>query len=517
MQIFAEVRYLCKRLRTAMTPGRDLWDTIAIVIALDTLHDDFDTTTASLLESGDKTIDQIQSILQSKEAKNISKRATGVTGDLAMAFRDSNGPKKKAYRDEEYFNCHKLGHFGRDCRQPDRRLARIGGPNTKGRTNNRSGSWTPHRANQTTENLEDSDDKEPFTPGPVGKACMAKEQLQKVDTDTWFLDSCASRHLCNNRKLFSNTKTKSIDFVTAAGQVIRTEEIGIVSIPLSGGNTIELHNVALIPGCNFNLISLGQLHESGITYHDNPMTMTLMRNGKVIAEAKREQNLFTLNLADPGKAMAVISPSDNIKHRAMAMTGRGHPTHLVSQSKRVQLWHRRLAHASNTRILRATKLVDGIKLDDDKEYDPAEILIDSDDSDTFDDEETRTQAEAGAITTALQATETDILDKICAPCVGSKSTRILRQNKSMTATTKKLEEVHADLWGPHDPPSQSGSIYAAILICEHTRKTWTLYLKGKDDFVDAFQAWLPRVENESGCSLQTFRADGGGEFISAKL
>ena len=54
-------------------------------------------------------------------------------------------------------------------------------------------------------------------------------------------------------------------------------------------------------------------------------------------------------------------------------------------------------------------------------------------------------------------------------------------------------------------------------MCEHTGKTWTLYLKGKDDFVDAFQAWLPRAENESGCSLQTLRADGGGEFISAKL
>ena len=59
MQIFAEVKYLCKRLRSAMTPGRDLWDTIAIVIALDSLHEDFDTTTASLLETGDKTIDQI--------------------------------------------------------------------------------------------------------------------------------------------------------------------------------------------------------------------------------------------------------------------------------------------------------------------------------------------------------------------------------------------------------------------------------------------------------------------------
>ena len=79
MQIFAEVRYLCKRLWTAMTPGCDLWDTIAILIALDSLHEDFDTTTASFLETGDKTIDKIQSILQPKEAKNLSKRVTGNT------------------------------------------------------------------------------------------------------------------------------------------------------------------------------------------------------------------------------------------------------------------------------------------------------------------------------------------------------------------------------------------------------------------------------------------------------
>lgn len=63
IQIFIEVKYLCKRLRTAMTSGRDLWDIIAIVIALDSLYKDFDTMTASLLKMGDKTIDQIQTIL----------------------------------------------------------------------------------------------------------------------------------------------------------------------------------------------------------------------------------------------------------------------------------------------------------------------------------------------------------------------------------------------------------------------------------------------------------------------
>ena len=34
-----------------MTEERDLFDTIANVVALDTLHNDFDTATASMLET----------------------------------------------------------------------------------------------------------------------------------------------------------------------------------------------------------------------------------------------------------------------------------------------------------------------------------------------------------------------------------------------------------------------------------------------------------------------------------
>ena len=57
MQIFAKVRYLCKRNWTAVIPERDFWDTIAIIIVLNFLHENFDTTIISLLEIEDKTID----------------------------------------------------------------------------------------------------------------------------------------------------------------------------------------------------------------------------------------------------------------------------------------------------------------------------------------------------------------------------------------------------------------------------------------------------------------------------
>lgn len=105
-----------------MTPDRDLWDTITIVIALDTQYNNFDTTTTSLLKTSNKTIDQIQSILQLKEAKTLSKRFTGAVKDIAMVFRDNYSGKKKATtkaitnkrkattkaitNDNECFNCY---------------------------------------------------------------------------------------------------------------------------------------------------------------------------------------------------------------------------------------------------------------------------------------------------------------------------------------------------------------------------------------------------------------------------
>ena len=87
----------------------------------------------------------------------------------------------------------------------------------------------------------------------------------------------------------------------------------------------------------------------------------------------------------------------------------------------------------------------------------------------------------------------------------------------MTSTNKKLEEVHVDFWGSYDPASLSRNVYAAILICEKTKKTWVLYFHSKDEFVDASQVWLPKVEIKSNCIMKAYCADVAGEFISIKL
>lgn len=88
---------------------------------------------------------------------------------------------------------------------------------------------------------------------------------------------------------------------------------------------IKLHNVILPPNYNSNLISLGKLRKSRITYQDRPKAIKLMRKGKIIAYTKKEQNLFILDLAEPRETMAI--------------TGWRRLIHLVRQNKYIQFWH----------------------------------------------------------------------------------------------------------------------------------------------------------------------------------
>lgn len=139
--------------------------------------------------------------------------------------------------------------------------------------------------------------------------------------------------------------------------------------------------------------------------------------------------------------------------RAMVITGRGWLTYLVSHNKCICLWHQRLAYVNNACVVKAAKLVDGISFkQEDKDYSPVEVLIDSDDtnivSDNTNEEGLPIQllAETSKIAIPQTMKNSDAIHKICTPCVGSKSTQIVRWNKSMTLITNKLEEVYEDLW-----------------------------------------------------------------------
>lgn len=109
------MQYLFKQFQIAMTLNLNFWDTIAIIIVFDSLQKDFDIITANLLESNDKMIDQIQSILQFKKAKNINKQSMGDIKNLAITFKDSAVAfKQKTNSNNECYNYYKFCHFERN-------------------------------------------------------------------------------------------------------------------------------------------------------------------------------------------------------------------------------------------------------------------------------------------------------------------------------------------------------------------------------------------------------------------
>lgn len=119
------------------------------------------------------------------------------------------------------------------------------------------------------------------------------------------------------------------------------------------------------------------------------------------------------------------------------------------------------------------------------EYNPAEIYSNSKQSES--DSDNDATKEGPELLTAFATYFADNnFDSICTPCLASKQTRVVNRSKPMTEVSEKFEEVHVDLWRPHNPPLLSGKTYAAGLLDAKTRKTWVHYLRSKCEFVDVF-------------------------------
>ena len=209
----------------------------------------------------------------------------------------------------------------------------------------------------------------------------------------------------------------------------------------------------------------------------------------------------------------------------MLVKGRGRPTYLLSKNPQIKLWHRRLGHASNAKVVEAFKLNDGIDITIEKGQQIQEEPFSFDSN--FNDEDKNSEPSPASNTPPTPATMllnkvtstgTDpdhSIEQLCDPCIESKHKKIVK-HKKMTPTTSKLEEIHADLWGPHDPSLLSERIYIGLFLNEFIRKSWVLLLSSKDEFFDAFKLWLPRV-GVYGEKIRCLKTDVRGEFISTAI
>ena len=103
-------------------------------------------------------------------------------------------------------------------------------------------------------------------------------------------------------------------------------------------------------------------------------------------------------------------------------------------------------------------------------------------------------------------------DKICEACQKGKQTKTSFKQKQFVSTTRPLEMLHMDLFGPSRTMSKGGNYYGLVVVDDFSRYTWTLFLVTKDEVFSAFKKLAKVIQNEKNCTIAAIKTDHGREF-----
>lgn len=101
----------------------------------------------------------------------------------------------------------------------------------------------------------------------------------------------------------------------------------------------------------------------------------------------------------------------------------------------------------------------------------------------------------------------------CVPCQLGKSSR-LPFVASKSSSTRPLELIHSDVWGPTPIMSVIDFKFYVLFVDDFTRYTWLFPIQCKSEVFSVFLSFKLQVENMLSLKTQCFRSDGGGELIT---
>lgn len=261
--------------------------------------------------------------------------------------------------------------------------------------------------------------------------------------------------MTGNKNLFSTLKNVAKGGKVTFGDNNQGQIIGKGKV--GDPNKFEIKNVLLVSNLTFELLSVSQLCDNNLNVLFSSTSCKIMdKNNQVVLKGKREGNIYVLNMDD--------MLSSNTKC-------------LVSHESDPNLWHRRLGHIgiSTLEKLHAKSLVKGL---------PKLNLDDF---------------------------------QLCESCIKGKHVRESLKPKTEVTTSRILELLHIDLFGPCRTRSLGGSYYVCVIVDDFSRYTWTLFLASKDESASSIANLIRQLENEHESHVIKIRSDRGGEFKNSEL
>jgi hypothetical protein len=108
-------------------------------------------------------------------------------------------------------------------------------------------------------------------------------------------------------------------------------------------------------------------------------------------------------------------------------------------------------------------------------------------------------------------------DRPCAACQAGKQVGSAHHSKNVMTTSRPLELLHMDLFGPVAYLSIGGSKYGLVIVDDFSRFTWVFFLQDKSETQGTLKRFLRRAQNEFELKVKKIRSDNGSEFKNLQV
>jgi hypothetical protein len=85
------------------------------------------------------------------------------------------------------------------------------------------------------------------------------------------------------------------------------------------------------------------------------------------------------------------------------------------------------------------------------------------------------------------------------------------------STSRPLELLHMDLFGPTTYASAGGNLYCLVIVADFSRYTWVFFLHDKSEVASIFKKFAKKAQNEFYCKIKKIRSDNGKEFDNTNI
>jgi hypothetical protein len=108
-------------------------------------------------------------------------------------------------------------------------------------------------------------------------------------------------------------------------------------------------------------------------------------------------------------------------------------------------------------------------------------------------------------------------DRPCAACQVGKQVGNTHHSKNVMTTSRPLELLHMDLFGPIAYLSIGGSKYGLVIVDDFSHFTWVFFLQDKSETQGTLKHFLRRAQNEFELKVKKIRSDNGSEFKNLQV